>query len=226
MKMNNPSRMMFVGLLSLTLVGAAEAHDDHSQHANHSIPAPYSSDSEVSFSDLPLTDQHGQTVQLEQDLVHDRIVVMSFIYTSCTTVCPLVSSIMGRVQQQLGERVGPEVQLISISVDPQTDTPERLLHYSRHFQGGPGWSWLTGSPQAVNNMLKALGSWSADYANHPPLIMVGSGDNKRWSRYYGFTDPQVLVARVEELVKAKEQSHVHNAPASHQPASVLAGVQP
>ncbi len=221
MKMNNPYRMMFVGLLGLTLVGAVQAHDDHSEHADHHVPAPYSSSSEVSFSDLPLTDQHGQTVQLEQDLVHDRIVVMSFIYTSCTTVCPLVSSIMGRVQQQLGERVGSEVQLISISVDPQTDTPERLLDYSKHFQDGPGWSWLTGSPQAVTSMLKALGSWSADYANHPPLIMVGSSDNKRWSRYYGFTDPEVLVARVEELAHARAEHHAH---ASHSSAEALAGV--
>ena len=58
---------------------------------------------------------------------------MSFIYTSCTTVCPLVSSIMGKLQQQLGERVGTEVQLVSISIDPQTDTPERLLDYSATF---------------------------------------------------------------------------------------------
>lgn len=203
-------------LLGLALLsGGAQAHDDHS---GHGLPAKHSESSEVRFSNEPLTDQHGQAVRLKPDLVDDRIVVMGFIYTSCTTVCPLVSSIMGKVQKQLGGRVGADVQLISISVDPQTDTPERLLAYSRHYQSGPGWSWLTGSPQAVTSTLKALGTWTADYANHPPLIMVGSGDSTRWSRYYGFTDPAVLVAKVEELSQARAHPHAH--------AAHLAGARP
>lgn len=197
--MNTLHRNIFTGVLGLALVAGALAHDDHSQHAEQSTTSSQGEDSVVSFINTPLTDQHGQSVQLEEDLVNDRIVVMSFIYTSCTTVCPLVSSIMGKVQQELGERVGAEVQLISITVDPQTDTPERLLDYSRHFQNGPGWSWLTGTPQEITDTLKALGTWNVDYINHPPLIMVGSGDSRDWSRYYGFTDPQVLLAKVDEL---------------------------
>src|SRR5690606_12999227 len=110
---------------------------------------------------------------------------------------------------QLGDRVGTDVQLISISIDPQTDTPERLLEYSGFFQGGPGWRWLTGSPEAVTETLRALGSWSADYSNHPPLILVGSGDSRQWSRYYGFTDPEELVAKVEELSHARAGSMSH-----------------
>lgn len=197
--------LVFAGLSGLLMLGTAHAHDDHSQHLDHAGLSGHVDDREVSFVDLPLTDQHGETIQLEHDLVRDNIVVMSFIYTSCTTVCPLVSSIMSKVQQQLGERVGNDVQLISISVDPQTDSPERLLEYSQFFQGGPGWSWLTGSPEAVTDTLKALGSWSADYANHPPLILIGSGDSRHWSRYYGFTDPEVLLARVDELSRTRDK---------------------
>jgi protein SCO1/2 len=131
--------------------------------------------------------------------VQGKIVVMSFIYTSCTTVCPVVSSIMGKVQKQLGARVGKEVQLVSISIDPQRDDPKRLQDYARTFQRGPGWSWLTGSPQSINETLKGLGSFSGDLKNHQPLILVGDGNNRHWMRYYGFTDPELLAKEVEKL---------------------------
>jgi protein SCO1 len=124
---------------------------------------------------------------------------MSFIYTSCTTVCPVVSSIMAKVQQQLGARVGKEVQLVSISIDPQRDDPQRLADYARSFQKGPGWSWLTGSRPSVEATLKGLGSWSPDPGNHPPLILVGDGNSRQWTRYYGFTDPALLTHEVEKL---------------------------
>ncbi len=209
---------MAIGLLGISSFGAVLAHDheDHSQHVESAATSRAAETSEVSFADVELIDQDGQTVHLNPDLMGDRIVVMGFIYTSCNTVCPVVSSIMGKVQAQLGERVGSDVQLISISVDPQTDTPERLQEYARHYQKGPGWSWLTGQPQAITSTLKGLGNWSADYANHPPVIMIGKGDSNSWSRYYGFTDPAVLVAQVEALSGAAEHAH----------GSHLAGARP
>lgn len=207
---------MVVGLLGIATLGTVQAHEDHSQHVESAKTARATETSEISFADVELTDQDGQKVHLKPDLVDERIVVMGFIYTSCTTVCPVVSSIMGKVQAQLGGRVGSDVQLISISVDPLTDTPERLQEYARHYQQGPGWSWLTGQPQAITSTLKGLGNWSADYANHPPVIMIGKGDSSSWSRYYGFTDPSVLVAKVEELSHSAKHDHGNH----------LAGAQP
>ncbi|EJT83858.1 electron transport protein SCO1/SenC [Pseudomonas putida S11] len=127
------------------------------------------------FADVSLLNQDGMPVRLEKDLVGDHLVVMGFIYTSCTTVCPVVSSIMGKVQQQLGGRVGQDIHLVSISVDPQRDDAKRLQDYAKAFQKGPGWSWLTGTPYAISETLKGLGSFSADLSQHPPLILVGDG---------------------------------------------------
>lgn len=188
--------------MSLLLAASAAAHST-GEHAAHGQPQKHSETSQVAFVDRPLLDQDGRTVNLRSDLVADRIVVMGFVYTSCTTVCPLVSSIMGKLQKQLGEQVGREVSLVSISVDPQRDTPQRLQDYSRRYQAGPGWRWLTGEPLAVDDTLKALGAWSADYESHPPLIMVGDGRSDRWTRFYGFTDPSVLLAKVAELQAAR-----------------------
>ena len=210
------------GLLTLCLLAVgiqqASAHSAD-EHAGHTAPAANSQEhAQVKFADVPLLDQNGKTVHLEQDLVHNKIVVMSFIYTSCTTVCPVVSSIMGKVQKQLGARVGAEVQLVSISIDPQRDDPQRLNDYARTFQKGPGWSWLTGSPQSVDATLKGLGAYSGGFENYSPLILVGDGNNRFWTRYYGLTEPTELARAVERLRGERNAHAKHTAIAmEHQP---------
>ncbi|MDD1962922.1 SCO family protein, partial [Pseudomonas sp. 39004] len=111
-------------LLSSNLALAHAGHD-HDGPAEQP-PAARQEKASLRFADVSLLDQDGMPVRLEKDLVGDHLVVMGFIYTSCTTVCPVVSSIMGKVQQQLGGRVGEEIHLVSISVDPQRDDAKRL----------------------------------------------------------------------------------------------------
>ncbi|NUT79023.1 SCO family protein [Pseudomonas sp. C1C7] len=215
------NRFAHRGLLTLCLltvgIGQAIAHSTD-EHAGHDMSAKSASSesAQVKFADVTLVDQNGKSVSLEKDLVSNKIVVMSFIYTSCTTVCPVVSSIMGKVQQQLGARVGKEVQLVSISIDPQRDDAKRLNEYARTFQKGPGWSWLTGSPQSVNETLKGLGSFSGDFKSHQPLILVGDGNSRHWTRYYGFTDPKVLSQQVEKLSGDRNVHAKHTAIAMEQ----------
>ncbi|WPN49211.1 MULTISPECIES: SCO family protein [unclassified Pseudomonas] len=198
-------------------IGQALAHSAD-EHAGHDMAAKSASSekAQIKFADVALVDQSGKAVSLEKDLVSNKIVVMGFIYTSCTTVCPVVSSIMGKVQQQLGARVGTEVQLVSISIDPQRDDPKRLNDYAQAFQKGPGWSWLTGSPQSVTATLKGLGAYSGDFKNHSPLILVGDGNSRHWTRYYGFTDPAVLAREVEKLSGERNTHAKHTAIAMEQ----------
>lgn len=217
------NRFAHCGLLTFCLLAAGIGHAlAHSadEHAGHDMPAKSASSerAQVKFADVALVDQNGQPVRLEKDLVTNKIVVMSFIYTSCTTVCPVVSSIMGKVQKQLGARVGTEVQLVSISIDPQRDDAKRLNDYARAFQNGPGWSWLTGSSQSINATLKGLGNFSGDFKNHQPLILVGDGNSRHWTRYYGFTDPGVLTREVEKISGQRNAHAKHTAIAmEHQP---------
>ncbi|MFJ7285335.1 SCO family protein [Pseudomonas sp. NPDC099000] len=217
------NRFAHCGLLTFCLlavgIGQALAHSAD-EHAGHNMPpkSARSESAQVKFADVALVDQNGKPVRLEKDLVTNKIVVMSFIYTSCTTVCPVVSSIMGKVQKQLGARVGDEVQLVSISIDPQRDDAKRLNDYARSFQRGPGWSWLTGSSQSINETLKGLGSFSGDFKSHQPLILVGDGNSRHWTRYYGFTDPTVLTREVEKLSGQRNAHAKHTAIAmEHQP---------
>ena len=185
-------------------------HGQHQGHAGHAAPQTPPESARVRFADVLLTDQHNRQVHLRDEVVDDRIVVMGFVYTSCTTVCPVVSAIMQKVQAQLGERVDSEVRLVSISVDPLRDTPARLREFAERYRAGPGWTWLTGSVPAVTDTLKGLGTWSADFENHPSVIMIGDGRSDRWTRFYGFTDPAVLLAKVEELSAARGMQHGHD----------------
>jgi protein SCO1/2 len=196
------------------LAHSADEHTGHDTAASTASPE----NARIRFANVALLDQNGKVVNLEKDLVSNKIVVMGFIYTRCTTVCPVMSSIMGRVQKHLGARVGTEVQLVSISIDPQRDDPQRLNDYARTFQKGPGWSWLTGSPQAVDATLKGLGVYSGNFENHSPLILVGDGNNRYWTRYYGLTEPTELARAVERLRGERNAHAKHTAIAmEHQP---------
>lgn len=184
-----------------TRVAAADPHAGHANHANHDVKLP--EDVTVRFPDVMLLDQNSKERRLKSEVIGDRIVVMDFVYTSCTTVCPVVSAIMGEVQQKLGGRVGREVALVSLTVDPVRDTPARLRDYARSRGAGAGWSWLTGSTTAVNDTLKGLGTWTPNFEDHPVVMMVGDGRTGKWTRFYGFADPAMLVAQVESLIAAR-----------------------
>ncbi|MBD5801747.1 hypothetical protein AZOA_11710 [Azoarcus sp. Aa7] len=190
-----------------TQVAAADAHAGHAGHANHANHAASDmklpEDVTVRFPDVKLLDQNSRERSLKSDVIGDRIVVMDFVYTSCTTVCPVVSAIMGEVQQKLGGRVGREVALVSLTVDPVRDTPARLRDYARARGAGAGWSWLTGSTTAVNDTLKGMGTWTPNFEDHPVVMMVGDGRSGKWTRFYGFADPAMLVTQVESLIAAR-----------------------
>lgn len=182
-------------------------HGNHANHADHAGPAAADAkrpeDVSVRFADVMLLDQDSRARRLRTDVIGDRIVVMDFVYTTCTTVCPVVSAIMGEVQYKLGARVGRDVALVSLTVDPVRDTPARLRDYARSRGAGAGWSWLTGSATAVNDTLKGLGTWTPNFEDHPVVMMVGDGRSGKWMRFYGFADPAALVAQVESLIAAR-----------------------
>src|SRR5581483_10910822 len=114
----------------------------------------------ITMPDVTLTDQDGKAVHLNA-LVQDKIAVIDTVFTSCTTICPMMGANFTRLQKLLGPRAGSDVLLISISVDPVTDTPERLRAWKEKFHAGPGWVLLTGSKPDVDSVLKTLQMFAA-----------------------------------------------------------------
>jgi cytochrome oxidase Cu insertion factor (SCO1/SenC/PrrC family) len=163
-------------------------------------------DTEVKLVDAALLDQDGTRVRFAQDVVGDHIVVVDFVFTTCTTICPVLSAKLARLQGRLGDRLGQEVRLISVSIDPVRDTPARLKAYGARFKARPGWIWVTGEKEEVDGVLKGLGAYTADFASHSPMMLVGDGRTGRFARFNGFPDTDVLLAAVDELSAARGAS--------------------
>ncbi len=107
----------------------------------------------VRVQETPVVDQDGRRLDFYKDLVRGKTVAINFVFTTCTTVCPPLTATFRRVQQMLGERAGREVSLISVSVDPTTDTPERLKAFAEKFKAGPGWTFVTGGKPEISALL-------------------------------------------------------------------------
>jgi protein SCO1/2 len=163
------------------------------------LPPPVS----VTLVDAPLLDQDGRQVHFARDVVGDRIVVMDFVFTTCTTICPILSAKLAGLQGRLGDRLGQGIGLVSVSIDPARDTPERLKAHAAKFKARPGWTWVTGEPETVNKVLKGLGAYTANFNEHAPIMLIGDGRTGRWARFNGFPDPAKLEAAIDALLAAR-----------------------
>ena len=137
---------------------------------------------------VPLVTQDGQTVRLYDDLIKNKIVLINFIYASCKEVCPLVTARMAQVQQALGDHVGRDIFLYSISLDPEHDTPAVLKKYAQAFHAGPGWLFLTGNPGDIAVARYKLGERGRDLTDHRNDAMAGNGATGEWERTSLFQD--------------------------------------
>jgi len=184
-----------------------EASGDDDPHAHHRAmmnkPAEPAKSADVDLVDLALIDQHGTEMKFVSDVIGNRIVVMDFIYTSCTTVCPVISAVFGQVQKKLGDQLGDEVVLVSVSVDPVRDTPQRLKAYASKHNAESGWIWLTGPKTTMDEVLDGLGAYSPNFEDHPAMVLVGDGRTGEWSRYFGFPSPDRLMEQVNVLQAAR-----------------------
>jgi cytochrome oxidase Cu insertion factor (SCO1/SenC/PrrC family) len=150
------------------------------------------------ISDIVVTDQDGRRLNFNSDLVQGKTVVINFIFTTCTTICPPLTATFRKLQQSLGARAGREVQLISISVDPLIDVPERLKSFAAKFDAGPGWTFVTGSQSEIDQLLKALGVAVANKTEHTPMILIGNAAAGYWTRTYGLAPVSTLLKAVDE----------------------------
>ena len=183
---------------------AAAEDDPHAHHkAMMNKPAEPAKTTEVDLLDLGLVDQNGAEVKFVSDVIADRIVVMDFVYTSCTTVCPVISAVFGQVQNKLGDQLGEDVVLVSVSVDPIRDTPQRLKAYAAKHNAQPGWIWLTGDKRTMDTVLDGLGAYSTNFEDHPAMVLVGDGRSGVWTRSFGFPSPDRLVEQVNVLQAAR-----------------------
>jgi cytochrome oxidase Cu insertion factor (SCO1/SenC/PrrC family) len=152
------------------------------------------------FGDIRLLDQNGRERQLYSDLMQGKSVVIDVMFTSCTGVCPVLSRTFEQIQEALGDRLGKDVHLISISVDPETDTPAKLREYAARYHAKPGWYFLTGPKADIDAALRKLGQWVAKPDDHQNLILIGNDRTGLWKKALGLAKPAEVLAVVESVV--------------------------
>ena len=160
---------------------------------------------EVKVMDLALMDQQGLARKFQTDVIGDRMAVLNFVYTSCKTSCPMASAVFGQVQERLGARLGQDVVLVSLSIDPVTDRPSRLLDAADLFHAKPGWSWLTGDKATVDRVLHGLGVYLSNIADHPTMVMIGDGKTGKWVRLLGFPSPDDIMTHLGRVQLARQE---------------------
>lgn len=157
-----------------------------------------SSTLDITIPDVIVYDQDGKRLNFHSDLIKGKTVAINFIFTTCTTICPPLTATMRQVQRQMGERVGRDVWLISVSVDPITDVPERLKSFAAKFDAGPGWTFVTGRKGEIDKLLGALGAYVSDKNNHSPIILVGNAPAGYWTRSYGLAPAPTIAKLIAE----------------------------
>jgi protein SCO1 len=158
------------------------------------------------FTDVELLDQNGKKLRFYSDVLKGKTVVVNAFFTTCTSVCPPMNRNMERIQQVLGDRVGRDVFLVSITVDPEVDTPARLKDYAQKFHAGPGWMFLTGKKENLDWALYKLGQYVESKDDHKTIFIIGNEPTGLWKKAFGMANVAELVQVVESVVNDKAVS--------------------
>ncbi len=149
--------------------------------------------------DVQLTDYDDRPVRLRELLTNGDPVMMNFVFTTCATICPVTTKVLSDVSAKMGGE-GKRLRLISISIDPENDTPLQLKAYAKSFQAGERWKFLTGSTQDVKAVLLALDSYRGNKMNHEPVTLIRQAAAKSWVRIDGFATPDELVREYRRAI--------------------------
>jgi protein SCO1 len=162
-------------------------------------PLPAVSQQPLSPPDVILVDQDGVRHRFVSDLIEGRIAVISFVFTGCTTICSPVGANMGALDALLGGQVGSRVSLLSVTLDPFNDTPERLAKWRRQFDDKSGWRLLTGAPEQVDRVLYAMRQSETDIAQHDAFLWVGNSRTKTWTRVSSLAAPETIATLIRRM---------------------------
>jgi protein SCO1 len=173
---------------------AAAAADPHALHHHmlQSAPTVTRSIARVTLPDLTLVRPDGKSVSLARELDDERPLLVNFIYTTCTTVCPVMTQTFAEVQKRLGADAS-KVRMISISIDPEEDTPARLSEYAKRYGAGPQWSFYTGTAETSVAVQRAFSAYRGDKMNHAPATFYRAARSEDWVRLDGFATPAALL---------------------------------
>lgn len=184
----------------------ASGHEAHSSMMHMEMPSPPLQNTVAQYRvpDVTLIREDGTKVNLKDEIGDGKPVILNFIFTSCTTVCPVLSRTMSMVQSRLGAEAD-KVHLVSISIDPEQDTPARLATYAKRYHAGPSWHFYTGTLAASITTQKAFNAYRGDKMDHEPATYLRLAPGQPWLRMGGFATADNIV-RVYHRMLAGEST--------------------
>jgi protein SCO1 len=193
-----------VAMSSACLSIAAEVADPHAHHhmdMNAANPVARSVE-QYTIPGVQLMRADGRVVSFPKELDDGRPVVMDFIFTTCTTICPLSSAVLSQFQTRLGAD-SDKVHLVSVSIDPEQDTPERLRRYAKTFHAGNAWQYYTGTTQASEAVQRAFNVYRGNKMNHAPVTLMRAAPGSAWVRLDGLAMADDLYREYQQLLAAR-----------------------
>jgi protein SCO1/2 len=176
---------------------AAYPHSGH-QHGEDQAPGYARRVAEYRLPETALVRADGAKVSFTREIDDGRPVVLDFIYTTCTAVCPVLSQSLAGLQRSLGAE-SAKVRMVSISIDPEQDSPERLAEYAKRFGAGPQWSFYTGSLKSSITLQRAFQVYYGDKMHHRPITFMRAAPGEPWVRIEGFATTDELLEEYRRL---------------------------
>ncbi len=185
------NRVITTAILCLLLLGVSNAQQP--------ATAPDSPGHKY-FTDVELINQDGKKLRFYSDLLQGKVVIINSFFATCQGSCLPLNQNLEKVQQALGDRLGKDVFILSISVDPTVDTPTNLNAYAKKLHARPGWHFLTGTKENVDFALKKIGQFVPDKQDHLNIFIIGNERTGLWKKAFGLAKSEELVKVVESVI--------------------------
>lgn len=189
-------------LFKQDIVVAGQTEDDphaHHRHFHEVATDVERTEEKYTIPDVTMLNQDGQRVSIHEILDTDKPVMLNFIFTSCTAICPAMSATFASVQKKLGKD-SDKLRMISVSIDPEYDTPDALNAYAKRFNAGPQWQFLTGNLDDSLTIQKAFNADRGDKMNHAPMTLLRDTRDSQWIRFEGFSKADDLANEVRGML--------------------------
>lgn len=178
--------IVFIVAIGVGIYGSVQTRPENFREARIELP------------NAEMLDASARTFLLRDDIEQDALVVINFSYTTCESICPLGNQILQFVDERRGEVTRP-VHLLTITIDPTGDTPEKMLSAADNFGASENWHWLTSSPAVISDVLKAAGTNVADIEFHDPVFLVGEMESGRYFRSLSMPDADELISMLSHF---------------------------
>ena len=153
------------------------------------------SNQNYNLPNLTLVDKKGEKITVNELFDKDKIIMVNFIFTTCNTICPIMSGTFAQVDKEL-DKLDNKLELISISIDPEFDTPRELRRYSKVLNASENWKFITGSRDTIIQLQTALGIYRGSKMNHEPITLIRKANSDEWIRIDGFASAKALIQQV------------------------------